>query len=802
MKPYTCLDDFRADFELRLPTPSAPLAAPQHLLLTGASGFLGRYVLLDVLEHTPWRVTCLVRAKSKAAAGEKLLRSMKRAGWPSDALPARVDAVCGDIEAERLGFSPEDYERLVCEVDSVAHGAAQIAWSKPYAMLRETNVFGAREMARFCATGRLKRLVFVSSIATRYSPAVEGPIDENTDMRGVVHRMALGYGQSKTVAESLVEELRTVLAPVTVIRPSFIGAHSVTGVLNDDDFIARLLVTIAAERIAPAMHLWLDAVAVDEVAAVVRACLAEDPAAGAPRRLNLQSPEPPYFGEVVAAMNLFCPGASLMDWESWLVHANRVAKSPRHPLHPLRAFLLGRAAWDKTLRTPDLYDARWQACIDSRASHAWLAGRGLSLTPQDGATLELALAYLASRGRVTMHRRFFAAQSAGEADPHLPAQLCKWATSRLGPTRVTALRASSDTGLVSKVAAWRHGAKYHNSVAALQACDASRTAEVFVKHTPMQETVNLLGAALGRLDSEELAQALHSNMALLDFAHLDAREVFAYEDGPAQRSGVAPYLYGAAQADDEAPVARLALERLPSQSLVVPARWTEPWPVRLASLVGKTLASWQALPTRCVERAVYQGPPGARLLEAEALWRRLARQTQWTLEQWAPVAVPHLHALLERLDGHWVRGAGLRHTFVHNDFNPRNLAREYDETAQLHRLRVFDWQLCTLAPPARDLVEFLCFAADRSRLHEHLPVWLASHREALEDATGQNWAGQTDAQAFAWALDDWALRRLPLYALYHRARPQSFLPEVVRNWWALRDAAQVLCAHSGEQALA
>jgi thioester reductase-like protein len=309
MKPYTSLEDFQADFTLQLPTGATPLVAPRHLLLTGASGFLGRYVLLDVLERTSWRVTCLVRAKSKGAAADKLLRSMKRAGWQADALPARVDAVCGDIEAERLGFSPEDYERLVHEVDSVAHGAAQIAWAKPYAMLRETNVFGAREMARFCATGRLKRLVFVSSIATRYSHVVEGPIDEDTDMRGVVHRMALGYGQSKTVAESLVEELRTVGAPVTVIRPSFIGAHSVTGVLNDDDFIARMLVTMAAERIAPTMHLWLDAVAVDEAAAVVRACVAEDPAANAPRRLNLQSPEPPYFGEVFARAPAPWPGS-------------------------------------------------------------------------------------------------------------------------------------------------------------------------------------------------------------------------------------------------------------------------------------------------------------------------------------------------------------------------------------------------------------------------------------------------------------------------------------------------------------
>jgi len=493
MKTYLNLEDFQDDFTLRVTAPTVGLGVPRHLLLTGASGFLGRYILMDVLENTDWRVTCLVRAKSKPAAADKLLRSMKRAGWLTDALPDRVNAVCGDIEAENLGFSPDDYAWLTRDVDSVAQGAAQIAWSMSYAMLRQTNVVGAREIARFCATGRLKRLVFVSSIVTRFAPIVDGTIDENTDMRAAVHRMALGYGQSKCVAESLVEELGALGAPVSVLRPSFIGAHSKTGVLNDDDFIARLLVTMAQERLAPALHGYIDAVAVDEVAAVVRACVVEDGAREAPRRLNLQSPEAPYFGEIVAAMNLFCPGVRQMGWGQWLTHVNQVAKSPRHPLAPLRAFLLGRAPWDKSLRILDQYDARWQPRIDSRASQAWLAQRGLSLSSQDGAMLEKSLAYLAARGRLQMTRRFYASERAHEADQTLPAQLRKWLFSRLGEARVVSLKPSADTGLVSKVATLRHGARYRNSVATVQSClEPDRTAEVFVKHTPTQDTVHML----------------------------------------------------------------------------------------------------------------------------------------------------------------------------------------------------------------------------------------------------------------------------------------------------------------------
>lgn len=792
MTAYLHREDFDPDFVLHLEAPALPTGRARHLLLTGASGFLGRFVLVDLLEHTDWRVTCLVRAPTAEAARAKLLRSMKRAGWARETLPERVEAVCGDIEQPCLGLAGRDDERLAAEVDSVVHAAAQVAWSKAYAQLRDTNVFGAREVARWCARRRLKRLVFVSSIATRYSPVVEGTIDEGTDMRPVVHRIGLGYGQSKCVAESLVETLHGLGAPVSVIRPSLIGAHRRTGVLNSDDFIARMFVTIAGERIAPAMNVHLDAVAVDEAAAVVRACVSEDPAPGTVRRLHLQSPEAPFFGEVVAAMNLFCPGARLMDWEPWLAYINGRAKESRHPLHPLRAFLLGRAPWDKSLRTPELLDARWQARIDSSASRAWLAERGLALSAQDGASLERALAWLAARGRLTMTRRFQVAPRPQGHDTSLPAQLVQWA-KRYAPGRpvdtVVALRASADPGLVSRVLGWRYGDAQRNCIAHLGVSGRSAAAalDVFVKHTPAQETVHMLGAALGDLADGELGARLGHEMALLDFAHLDTRELHAYREGPALRSGRAPRLVGAARLDGSV---RLALECLAPETLVAQARWTEPWPVRSAPLVARTLAAWQCLPVGPAEATVYAGPGTAQLRGAQPLWERLAAQSERLLAQHAPEAVHHLRGLLARMHEHWARHAVLARTFVHNDFNPRNLARTLDGAGNVRAIRVFDWQLCTLAPAARDLAEFLCFAADRGRIEQDLPVWLASHREALEE--GGAGACDCDPQGFAWALDDWALRRLPLYALYDRTNPQAFVADLVRNWWALRQATAAL----------
>jgi hypothetical protein len=106
----------------------------------------------------------------------------------------------------------------------------------------------------------------------------------------------------------------------------------------------------------------------------------------------------------------------------------------------------------------------------------------------------------------------------------------------------------------------------------------------------------------------------------------------------------------------------------------------------------------------------------------------------------------------------------------------------------------FDWPLCRYGPPVRDLVDFVCFALDRHQVATELPAWLEGHRRTLEKAHGQPWPRDQWLDGFRLALDDWLLRRLPLYALYQRVRPQAFLPRMVQNWWAMRQASKGLSA--------
>ncbi|MGH8665636.1 MAG: hypothetical protein ACREUX_15345, partial [Burkholderiales bacterium] len=89
--------------------------------------------------------------------------------------------------------------------------------------------------------------------------------------------------------------------------------------------------------------------------------------------------------------------------------------------------------------------------------------------------------------------------------------------------------------------------------------------------------------------------------------------------------------------------------------------------------------------------------------------------------------------------------------------------------------------------PQRDLMELLCFvltpesAAQATRYLEYARLALERvSRRAFDVAAWHSGA--------RIALADFGVRRLPMYFIAHRFRPQSFLERVTRTWWQLANA--------------
>lgn len=148
----------------------APASTP-HVFLTGVSGFLGAFILQDLLrpltyitdkEHDTRLVYCLVRKKTKGGSssaqegGEDdnerfftwLLGHLTslRIAIPLEVLRRRVRPVFGELSMPRFGVSAEVWKELE-QLGIIIHSAAQVSAVLPYSVVREPNVNGTMEVS-------------------------------------------------------------------------------------------------------------------------------------------------------------------------------------------------------------------------------------------------------------------------------------------------------------------------------------------------------------------------------------------------------------------------------------------------------------------------------------------------------------------------------------------------------------------------------------------------------------------------------------------------------------------------------
>ncbi|KAK0765596.1 hypothetical protein N5P37_001533 [Trichoderma harzianum] len=274
------LGSLDAKYQTADPAALSP-ASKTTVFVTGATGFLGSFIVKDLLERENVHVIAHVRGtKGVPAALERLQKSLRGYGVWQDSWATRLSAVIGDLAQPRLGVDDDTWKMLGDTVDVVIHNGALVHWVKQYKHLERSNVLSTIDALRLCNQGKPKLFSFVSStsvldtdhyidLSHEQTKSGQGAVMEADDLKGSSTGLGTGYGQTKWVSEQLVREAGRRGLLGSVVRPGYILGDATTGVVNNDDFLIRMLKGCIQLSSRPHIVNSVNAVPVNHVSVVV-----------------------------------------------------------------------------------------------------------------------------------------------------------------------------------------------------------------------------------------------------------------------------------------------------------------------------------------------------------------------------------------------------------------------------------------------------------------------------------------------------------------------------------------------------
>lgn len=214
---------------------------PDAIFLTGVTGFLGAFLLQELLRDTSAEIYCLIRSFDQRHAQQRFAETLKKYYMPASICENnRIKLIIGNVAKRHLGLLEKIYYQLAEKIDIIYHVASAVNFVMPYSALKDVNVLGTKNMLRFAVTGKVKPLHYTSSAAifsfrhyfNKISWLAEEEISWNNDAYLQALSREIGYVQSKAVAEKLIWQASKRKIPVTIYRLGFILCHNETGVGN------------------------------------------------------------------------------------------------------------------------------------------------------------------------------------------------------------------------------------------------------------------------------------------------------------------------------------------------------------------------------------------------------------------------------------------------------------------------------------------------------------------------------------------------------------------------------------------
>ncbi|MEA2226365.1 MAG: hypothetical protein QOE67_1647, partial [Solirubrobacteraceae bacterium] len=220
--------------------------------VTGATGFIGRRLVEQLLDKRQGKVYVLVRETSLERLGDLIERWSVAAGA---AAGKRVEPVIGDLRRPLLGVEQEQVTELRGKVKHFFHLAAVYDMTAAPELNTAVNVGGTTHAVELARAINAERLHHVSSIAV--AGEYKGTFEEEMFDEG--QKLPSPYHRTKFESERIVRE--QVYVPWRVYRPGIVVGDSRTGEMDKVD--GPYYFFKAIQRLRQLLPEWVPLVGVD-----------------------------------------------------------------------------------------------------------------------------------------------------------------------------------------------------------------------------------------------------------------------------------------------------------------------------------------------------------------------------------------------------------------------------------------------------------------------------------------------------------------------------------------------------------
>lgn len=244
---------------------------PAKIFMTGVTGFIGCYLLKELLDTTDAGIMVLVRAKDNITAWKKVKDQMNKFHLWSDSYSRRIAPLTGDLCKERLGLSEDCWRMLEESVDYIYHFGSYINLLMSYQILYPYNVLPVIELLKLASAQKKKRLIYSSVInvfnLSKTDPNLVIPEDYSADRIDTVN----SYGKTKWVADKLLQAAGGRGFAVELYRLPYVCGSFDTGYLGQKDFFWYILKICLQMGFAPDIDAEFPMIPVDCLARSIAA---------------------------------------------------------------------------------------------------------------------------------------------------------------------------------------------------------------------------------------------------------------------------------------------------------------------------------------------------------------------------------------------------------------------------------------------------------------------------------------------------------------------------------------------------